>query len=449
MPAHGGETALERFLRDAPAVSLYELLGLDERDRRRQAADEQRRCRAAWESIQEESLCALLAAAAADALRETAQEAAERKRLEVAHKEQVAAAVSAAYEALALACIVETAASALGDARAEAAPADRQRQAERQQREAEWAALVDAADDQLQFVGEWMRDTVQRVKGQMEPGDSVTDSAADAPAGQQGMLEAQDLGRRAKAYREMQRQRAVSAATSTICHREAAGQRPTTGSRLSCDSSRVSAGTWTPPWRKISTMRVDSDTAERLRWAWEDSFPSDVTLRDGNGQGIHQAICHTALRFQPHTQTPMAPTAPPEDATADTGFGRDETGRWREKGGLSQATSEINPFHCTLQYKPRQQTPMPLAEPALPAPSEAGEDPDMTISEQSYEIEYGTPRSSLSMYDTPFYVTRPPVKSGPNTSSTATDLPADSGMNCLVDTPCGSTSTLSLAPSAY
>ena len=70
----------------------------------------------------------------------------------------------------------------------EAAPADRQRQAERQQREAEWAALVDAADDQLQFVREWMRDTVQRVKEQMEPGDSVTDSAADAPAGQQGML---------------------------------------------------------------------------------------------------------------------------------------------------------------------------------------------------------------------------------------------------------------------
>ena len=29
----------------------------------------------------------------------------------------------------------------------------------------------------------------------------------------------------------------------------------------------------------------------------------------------------------------------------------------------------------------------------------------MTISEQSYEVEYGTPRSSLSMYDTPFYVT--------------------------------------------
>ena len=578
MPAHGGETALERFLRDAPAVSLYELLGLDERDRRRQAAEEQSRCRAAWESIHEESLCALLAVAAADALRETAQEAAERKRLEVAYKGQVAAAVSAAYEALALACIVETAASALGDARAEAAPADRQRQAERQQREAEWAALVDAADDQLQFVGEWMRDTVQRVKGQMEPGDSVTDSAADAPAGQQaregssrpasslsdrkqaiqekrqvmlalraskalstaqppqagiaertlsehvaddiagaheqplrirkdtkivqsqpaqsngcpdemmarmgghaameiklhelewlmhvherqlaehtdyhcssalqvsweqGMLEAQDLGRRAKAYREMQRQRAVSAATSTICHREAAGQRPTTGSRLSCDSSRVSAGTWTPPWRKISTMRVDSDTAERLRWAWEDSFPSDVTLRDGNGQGIHQAICHTALRFQPHTQTPMAPSAPPEDAAVETGFGRDV-----RQGGSSKATSEINPFHCTLQYKPRQQTPMPLAEPALPAPSETGEDPDMTISEQSYEVEYGTPRSSLSMYDTPFYVTRPPVKSGPNTSSTATDLPADSGMNCLVDTPCGSTSTLSLA-SAY
>ena len=265
---------------------------------------------------------------------------------------------------------------------------------------------------------------------------------------EQGMLEAQDLGRRAKAYREMQRERAVSAATSTICHREAAGQRPTTGSRLSCDSSRVSAGTWTPPWRKISTMRVDSDTAERLRWAWEDSFPSDVTLRDGNGQGIHQAICHTALRFQPHTQTPMAPSAPPEDAAAETGFGRDETGRWSAQGGSSKATSEINPFHCTLQYKPRQQTPMPLAEPALPAPSETGEDPDMTISEQSYEVEYGTPRSSLSMYDTPFYVTRPPVKSGPNTSSTATDLPADSGMNCLVDTPCGSTSTLSLA-SAY
>ena len=51
-----------------------------------------------------------------------------------------------------------------------------------QQREAEWAALVDAADDQLQFVGEWMRDTVQRVKGQMEPGDSVTDSARGCPS---------------------------------------------------------------------------------------------------------------------------------------------------------------------------------------------------------------------------------------------------------------------------